>query len=218
MVNRFFRVFAGALLLMAILVHAASPVQAGTASEKFIQTTIDRAFAVLNDRSRDESQRKRELRNVLQSAVDIRRVALFTIGRYRRPAPDRDVHGFVKVFEDYLLALATDALTRHRDRSIRVTGSTERTPGDVLVNAEVLPLLGTSGSINIGFRVRNGGDEKDAIVDLEVEGISLAIMGRMVFYFLLVANQEKLALLSDELIRRTARLEAGDAGGGISPP
>lgn len=214
MVEPFLRLFVGAILLMTI----PSPVQAATATEKFIQNTVNRTLAVVNDRSRDEAQRKRELRDVLHSAVDTNRVALFTIGRYRRLAPERDVDGFVKIFADYLLALSHEALMRHHDRSIRVTGSTERAPGEVIVNAEVLPLLGTGGSINIGFRVRNGGGDKNAIVDFEVEGISLAITGRVIFYVFLIANQERLALLSDELVRRTARLEAGDRDAAISPP
>ena len=206
------------MVLIAMLVEGVVPVRAATASEKFVQTTIERAFTVVNHRSPDESRHKRELRDVLLSAVDIRRIALFTIGRYRPSVSEDDLNGFTKVFEDYLLALAEDVLLKHRDKSIRVTGSTERAPGDVIVNAEVLPLLGASGSVRIGFRVRNGGGDKDAIVDMEVEGVSLAIMGRMVFYFFLAANQEKLALLSDELVRRTARLDAGKTGASISPP
>jgi ABC-type transporter MlaC component len=208
--------FAGAVLLMIILVHGASPARAATKSEAFIQSTMAQAYAIVNDKSLDDEERNRELRTLIRSVADIRRIALFTLGRYTRGAPEGDVHTFVKVFEDYLLVLARDALIKHRDHAVRVRGSTERVPGDVLVNAEALPFLGAGGSMNLGFRVRNGGGDKDAIVDLELEGVSLAIMGRMVFYFFMVANRESLAQLSDELARRTARLKTGDSNAALS--
>jgi ABC-type transporter MlaC component len=205
--------FAAVALLAGVLLLGALPVRAATSSERFVQNTIERAYAIVDDRSLDEGQRNRKLHDFLRSVADVRRIALFTAGRSARLASEHDINYFVKALEGYLVARGRDALIKFRNNPITVTGSTARARDDVIVNARVSSAI---GSIGVGFRVRKDRDDKDVIVDFQTEGISLAIMGRVAFALFLLAHEEKLSLLSEDLNRQTARIEADDPAAATS--
>jgi ABC-type transporter MlaC component len=195
--------------------HGAPLASAPTSSEEFVRDTIERAFTIIDDRSLDEEQRRRELREFLRSVADVRRIASFTVGSSARLATEAEINQFVQVLEDYLVARGRDALVKFRNNAIKVTSSTVRARDDVIVNAEVAPGSSVYGRIRIGFRLRKDRDDNDAIVDFQAEGISLAMMARLAFASYLQAHEEKLPLLSEELVRRTARIAAGETAAAI---
>lgn len=84
--------FAAALVLMIAALnivtvpHGAPVAGAPTSSEEFIHDIIERAYTIVDDRSLDEGQRRRELHEFLRSVADVRRIALFTVGSSARLA------------------------------------------------------------------------------------------------------------------------------------
>jgi phospholipid transport system substrate-binding protein len=200
----FFRSLAAAGLLTVTAFYGISLARVAASSERFIENTIDQAYAIL-DRPLGEKERRRELQILVRSVADVRRIALFTVGRYVRMASERDIDHYVRVFEEYLVGPVGDILMEYRDRAIKVTGVTVRAPNDVIVNAEVAQSSGASGPIEIGFRVRKDESGREIIVDVYASGISLALIAKVAFAYFLFAHEEKLALLSEELIHRTDR-------------
>ena len=62
---------------------AASNAHAANSAETFVQSNIDRTYAVLNDGALSPPEREQRFRTLLLSVVDVRRVALFTLGPMR---------------------------------------------------------------------------------------------------------------------------------------
>jgi len=87
-----------------------------------------------------------------------------------------ELDAFIAAFADYLVAVYKRGLDVYRGKSLEVIGSTERGPGDVIVNAVV---DGQQASkTHIDFRVRRQPGGANVITDLQVEGVWLALSQR----------------------------------------
>jgi phospholipid transport system substrate-binding protein len=199
-----------ALVLIAISAAA----QAGFESEAFVQQTVDRAHTIIKEQSISEEERERQLGGLLRSVADIRRIAIFTLGPYGRLASQSNIDAFAKSFEEYIVVIYQNYLHRYRDKQIKVTGSMERAPGDVIVKAEIVGSRGVEGPIKLAFRVRKDSNGRDRLTDLQFDGVWLAIEEREQFRSFIQQHNDDIKLLSGELARRTARMpsHAADCG------
>ena len=59
---------------------------------------------ILRDKKLSTVQRRDQFETLLLGLVDVRRIALFTLGQYRRTAPPEDVEAFVGAFKNYATA------------------------------------------------------------------------------------------------------------------
>lgn len=182
--------------------------RAANAAESFVQSNIDSSYALLNDRKLDAAERQQAFATQLRSAVDTRRVALFTLGPYERDVSKEDLEGFTAAFADFLVAAYQQALTRYKNRSVKVTGSTARSDDDVIVNAVVGAESGQPSELRIAFRVRKSDRGGYAITDLQAEGAWLAITERSDFTSFLGQHRGNLMLLSTELEDRAKTIRS----------
>jgi phospholipid transport system substrate-binding protein len=182
------------------------PVPSARASdevEAFVRSNIDKSYAILN---RDTSNRQAEFRALLLSIVDTKRIALFTLGPYMRGQSQPELDAFIAAFTDYLVAVYKRGLDVYRGRILEVIGSTERAPGDVIVNAVV---DGQQASkTHIDFRVRRQPGGAPMITDLQVEGVWLALSQREEFIAYLQQHHGSIAELSTELQRKAEQMRS----------
>lgn len=195
-------VLAGFLaLLVAIGTVAASEARTANAAEAFVQSGIERSYAILNDDSLSGSARQEQFRTLLLSIVDVRRVALFTLGPHARNASQGDLDTFEHAFADFLTVVYQRGLETYS--APRVTGSTERAADDVIVNVTA---NSPNGRGSLAFRVRSTNGSRPLVTDLQVEGAWLAIAQRGDFTAYLQQHGGDLAGLAAELDKRTAQL------------
>ena len=183
---------------------AVSNAHAANSAETFVQSTIDRTYAILNDGALSPTEREQQFRTLLLSVVDVRRVALFTLGPYARGAAEADLETFERTFAEFLTRVYQRGLDNYA--SPKVTGSTERAPGDVIVNVTASPPSGTGPQLQLAFRVRSTNGAGEAITDIQVEGAWLAIVQRGDFTAYLQQHKADIAGLAMELEKRTAQL------------
>jgi phospholipid transport system substrate-binding protein len=201
-------------VLVFVLLSGAEVYAASTAPEIFVQQNIDKGLSVLNDGALAPRERDVRFRDVLLSVTDVKRVALFTLGPYARGASDSQINGFVSAFADFFTVVFQRDLDRNAGDTIEVTGSTVRSPDDVIVTAR---LTGTDAShakgtaVNIAFRVRKNAAGADTVVDLQVEGVSMAMTERDEFTAWLQQHGGNIGMLATELENRVAHLRAGGA-------
>ena len=181
--------------------------RAATPEESFVQSEIDRSYAVLNNRALNAAERQRQFRAALLSVVDSKRVALFTLGSFARESPQANLDEFSAAFANFLTAVYQQSLEHYKNQIVKVTGSTARSDNDVIVNAVVASSGGQSPQLHIAFRVRRSGGE-DVITDLQVEGAWLALSERADFMSYLQQHGGNVALLSSELQSRAERIRA----------
>src|SRR5687767_4279722 len=59
---------------------AMSDARAATPAEAFVQSSIEKSYAILNDPESNAAERELQFRALLLSIVDVKRIALFTLG------------------------------------------------------------------------------------------------------------------------------------------
>jgi phospholipid transport system substrate-binding protein len=199
---------AAAVAALALtLTLGAAPVSADDGARAFTQSLIDNGFAILRDPSADEATRVRRFDDFIVRHMDARKTALFTLGRYRRGAPDGVVEPFVTAFTDYSTAIYGAHLVDYSQATLRVTGETANKPGDVTVMT-LAEGGGLREPLRIAFRLASAGGAYK-IVDVQVAGIWLSIEQRDQFASVLAQTNGDIPSLTISLRDRATRLRAG---------
>lgn len=162
----------GLLALIAFAVASAPAVRAATEAESFVQQNINVGLKILNDSSMSQSQRREKFRAFILGLTDMRRIAMFTLGRYARGASNKDIEDFVAAFTDYANAVYEQHLSKYKGQTMKVVGSREQSPTDIIVQVQVPDTHGGQ-PINAAFRVRTDAGNP-VVIDVQVEGVWLA--------------------------------------------
>ena len=193
------------LICFAASLLAVVSISAGHASERterFVQDALDKSYAILNGEAQSDEDRLECLEGFLSTVVDVRRTALFTIGAYANRSPPDEIEEFVGSFRRYITATVRKALEEVRDHTLVISGSNDRTADDSVVVVKLSNAQTDSGEgMKVAFRVRSDTNGKLSIVDIQFEGIWLAITGRADYSSFLARNGGNLSELSKFLDR-----------------
>lgn len=162
-----------AAIFAALLVSGAHA--ASSSAELFVQENINRSYAILNDTTLTAQERSEKFRGFLVGIMDVKRVARFALGLYARTTTDVEMDKFTNAFSDYISATLQHELAGNPGETVTITGSIVRAPDDVTVTAKLTgSARGNGAPVNIAFRVRKDANGADTLVDLQVEGMSMA--------------------------------------------
>ncbi|MGQ0741018.1 MAG: ABC transporter substrate-binding protein [Alphaproteobacteria bacterium] len=212
-VTKFAFVLAAVALFAFALTHAPAA-RAANPAENYVAQNINVGLSILNDSSLSQTQRRDKFRAFILGLTDMQRIAMFTLGRYRRGVPEADVNNFVSAFTDYANAVYEEHLIKYKGQTMKVVGSSERSPTDYVVNVEV-PATQGGQPISAAFRVLTEG-AKPVVVDVQVEGVWLAITQRDQFAGYLQQNGGNVKLLSAYLRQQADAIETGRASSTVS--
>jgi len=178
-----------ALLLAALLspVLTAGPAAAANVAESFVDENIHKGLDILRDKKLTTTQRRDQFETLLLGLVDVRRIAVFTLGQYRRTAPPEDVDAFVGAFRNYAAAAYQSYFSRYTNQTLKVTGSTQRTPTDFIVQTQLIDPNSNQQPSEVDFRVRTD-TGKPVLVDVAYQGIWLSLEQRDQFVAFLGQN------------------------------
>jgi phospholipid transport system substrate-binding protein len=193
-----------ALSVAAFIVMSAGTGYAGTvnSAEEFVQSGIDKSFAILNANPSDAGEQQRQFHELLISIVDVPRVASFTLGPYVSNASQETLHAFEAAFADFLSEVYLRGLASYT--AARVTGSIARAADDVIVHVSASRASGPPHLL--AFRVRRATDGRQVITDLQIEGTWLALNQRAEFSAYLQQHRADIGELSTALKERASRL------------
>src|SRR5947207_15904596 len=144
------------VMLVAIIFSTPAALAAGAnPAEAFVQQNIDKGYAILNNASLSDEQRRAQFRTFMLGLTDTRRIGLFTLGQYANGASKTDLDAFNEAFLDYAVAVSESRLSKYKGQTLKVTGSSERAADDAVVNADVVNPNASNGQpFKVGFRVR----------------------------------------------------------------
>ncbi len=133
-----------------------SPAWAANSAEDFVSTNIQAGFDILNDQAASAAQRRERFAAFLLGLTDVRRVALFMLGRYAQGASPADLDAYVAAYQDHAEALYQSYFARYAGQSLRVMSSRERAPGDYVVTTSITAARALT-PMEIDFRVKTDG-------------------------------------------------------------
>jgi phospholipid transport system substrate-binding protein len=166
------------------------------AAEDFVNGNIQAGFDILNDQGASPAQRRERFASFLLALTDVKRVALFLLGRYAAGAAQADLDTYVSAYQDYALRFYQSYFALYAGQTLRVISSRERAPDDFVVTTNIVGAKGTP--MEIDFRVRTDG-AKPVLVDLGVAGVWLALAQRDQFLAVLVQNNGDIKALTANL-------------------
>ena len=140
--------------------------------KQFIQEIIDEAKTVLVETNSKEFKTKK-LSKMALKIVDIKGVAYYSLGKYRKDLNDEQMKEYLSLFEKYFIKSFTSRLTDYSEPKIEVLSTEVLNPKYTIVKSL---LLGTDKkpAVNIEWRVYTKNPDKPLIRDLIIEGLSLA--------------------------------------------
>lgn len=165
------------------------PAAAATPAESFVQDNIHVGLDILNNKSLSTDQRRSQFSTFLLSLTDMKRIADFTLGQYRRGASPADLAAFDAAFQDYAVAVYQSYFAKYAGQTLRVTNSQARTADDFIVSTQMIDPNDHSGQapLEVDFRVRTDSG-KPVVTDFSVAGIWLALEERDQFTSFLGQN------------------------------
>ena len=200
-IAQFFRHAALALGLLLAMPLFNGPASATTnPAEEYVADNIHKGLDILNNKGLSVDQRRSQFEQFLLGLTDMKRIAVFTLGNYRRSASQADQDAFNAAFQNYAVAVYQSYFAKYAGQTLKVTGSTERAPGDFIVATALIDPNDHSGQppLEVDFRVRTDGG-KPVVVDFSVAGIWLALEERDQFTAFLGQNGGNIKLLNSHL-------------------
>ena len=140
--------------------------------KQFIQEIVDEVKKVLVETNSKEFKTKK-LSEMALKTVDIKGIAYYSLGNYRKELNDEQMKEYLSLFEKYFLKSFTSRLTDYSDPKIEVL-STNVLNAKYTIVKSLLLATDKKPAVNIEWRVYTKNPDKPLIRDLIIEGLSLA--------------------------------------------
>jgi len=140
--------------------------------KQFIQEIVDEVKQVLVATNSKEYKTKK-LSELALKTVDIKGIAYYSLGNYRKTLNEEQMKEYLVLFEKYFLKSFTSRLTDYSDPKIDVLSIEVLNPKYTIVKSLLLA-TDKKPAVNIEWRVYTKNPDKPLIRDLIIEGLSLA--------------------------------------------
>jgi len=199
---------AAAAAVLALGVGTSSQAQGARdpGAEQFVQAGAQRVISVLADKSLNETQKEATFHSAIDDLADVPKITNFVLGKYARTITPEQRARFAPTFRTYAESVYRNRLDDYHGESVKVTGSTVRKPGDVIVNTQV-----TGGQLSqpvlVSWRVLGSAGAWKA-VDVQFKGVWLAITQQQDFVSTIDNAHGDINVLITQLQRDAKRPQA----------
>jgi phospholipid transport system substrate-binding protein len=156
------------------------PVQPATAEAAaiFIRDLSEKGTVILTDSDLESMEKVHALRQLFAVSVEVEAIKRFVLGKYWRRASAEERAEYRVLFEDYIVATYAGRINDYGGETLKLDGARLERPGLALVNSQVIRLKGPP--VAVDWRLHHGEDGW-RIIDIIIQGISLAITQRAEF-------------------------------------
>ena len=165
--------------------------------EKFVQQTVNYASEALNKNFTKEEKIKR-LKNIAKNSVDIRGIGYYSLGAHRKSLSDSKKKEYLEIFEKYFLKTFASRLAEYTDPKIRVDYQKKLNDKYTMVYS-VLIATEKRPEIKINWRIITRMPNEPLIIDVVIEGVSLAKVQKEEFNSIIQSNNGSIEALFQNL-------------------
>ena len=173
---RFSAFWSLAALVLCLFAGNARAMQAPDPST-LISQLVGQAIGIITDKQETEQDRDTKFRDLLQTGFDIPRISRFVLGRYWNAATDEQRQQFSRLFEDWIVRTYSARFTDYSGETIQVTGTRPESDTTTVVLSQFVSTNGAPPA-KVEWHVRKNGANDFEIVDISVEGVSMALTQR----------------------------------------
>ena len=161
--------------------------------KQFISEIVEEAKGILVESNTKEFKTKK-LSEMALRTVDIKGVAYYSLGKYRKELNDEQLNEYMLLFEKYFLKSFTSRLTDYSDPKIDVLSVEILNPKYTIVKSLLLA-TNKKPEVKIEWRVYTKNPDKPLIRDLIIEGLSLARTQKEEFASVIESNNGDISKL-----------------------
>ena len=163
----------------------------------FVQETADEATEALNKRLSKE-EKMEQLKIIAKKTVDIKGIGKYSLGVHRKTISDQQKEEYFEIFEQYFLISFASRLAEYTDPKIRVDSQKKLNDKYTMVSSTLLATSEKS-EIKINWRVVTKNPDNPLIIDVIIEGVSLAKVQREEFNSIIQSNDGNINALFSTL-------------------
>ena len=163
----------------------------------FVQETADRASEALNKRQSKE-EKMEILKTIAKETVDIKGIGNYSLGAYKKTISDKKKIEYFDIFEKYFLKSFSSRLAEYTDPKIHVDSQKKLNDKYTMVSSTLLA-TDKKPEIKIDWRVVTKNPNKPLIIDIVIEGVSLAKVQKEEFSSIIKNNDGNINALFDNL-------------------
>jgi len=163
----------------------------------FVQETADRASEALNKRQSKE-EKMEILKIIAKENVDIKGIGYYSLGAYKKTISDEKKIEYFDLFEKYFLKSFSSRLAEYTDPRIRVDSQKKLNDKYTMVSSTLLA-TDKKPEIKIDWRVVTKNPDKPLIIDVVIEGVSLAKVQKEEFNSIIQNNDGDINALFNNL-------------------
>jgi phospholipid transport system substrate-binding protein len=194
-----FAVLALTLSLAAFVPAGAMAAPTVTGPGAFVNELGNEVIHMLGNADLPAAEREREFRRLFVKGFDIDRISQFVLGRHWRTATEAQRAEYQRLFSDYIVSAYLLRLSHYSGESFIIKDARTDTSGESVVHSMVE--RENRPPVRVDWRVR-GPDSEYKIIDVVVEGVSMAITHRSEFAAVIQNGGGSIDALLDALRRR----------------
>jgi len=138
----------------------------------FVQSVANKASLVLGENTSKE-EKIIKLESIAKENVDIKGIGFYSLGSHRKTLSDDEKKEYIDIFEKYFLKSFSSRLAEYTDPKIKVNTQEKLNEKYTMVSS-VLLATKDKPEIKIDWRIVTKNPDKPLIIDVVIEGVSLA--------------------------------------------
>ncbi len=175
-------------------------------AQNFIRDLGDRAISLLEESTAGTADRATGVRDILRTSFDMPTIGRFTLGRHWRSATPGQQEEFLSLFEEMVVETYSRRFTEYNNETFVVDGSRPEGERDVMVRSRIVRNDGPA--VEVVWRVRDR-DDSFQIIDVMVEGVSMAVTQRNEFSSIVQRNGGNIDALLDAIRQQISTIRSG---------
>ena len=174
------------ILLVVILLFSFAKLSYALEPKDFVQSTIDKASEILSSES-SKDEKIVQLRDIAKNTVDIRGIGFYSLGSHRKSLDSDQKKEYLKIFEQYFLKSFSSRLAEYSDPKIRVDSQEKLNEKYTMVTSTLLAGE-DKPEVKIDWRIVTKDPNSPLIIDVVIEGVSLAKVQKEEFNSIIQSN------------------------------
>ena len=154
--------------------------------KEFVQSVANEASLILTNNSTKE-QKIEELKSIAKKSVDFRGIGYYSLGAHRKNLSDDKKKEYLDIFKKYFLKSFSSRLAEYTDPKIRVDSQKKLNEKYTMVSS-VLMATEEKPEVKIDWRIVTKNPDKPLIIDVVIEGVSLAKVQKEEFNSIIQSN------------------------------
>ena len=154
--------------------------------KEFVQSIANEASLILAKNFTRE-QKIEKLKSIAEKTVDFRGIGYYSLGSHRKNLSDDKKKEYLNIFKKYFLKSFSSRLAEYTNPEIRVNSQKKLNEKYTMVSS-VLIATEEKPEVKIDWRIITKNPDKPLIIDVVIEGVSLAKVQKEEFNSIIQSN------------------------------